>query len=281
MRHLEDVGRVELVLVQHPPLDLLFHVAAEQEARAGRSARGAPASRYSWACRRERSPARARARRSRPRRKRMCRRASAARSGPRRFAAAQADLAPMRAVRRRTGPQLPRAGNPRSGPGGRRCGPRARATAPPRPGSGCRGPKVRRHHVLADIDLRPRLPSEDGMPPPSTSMRLPVRKDQQMLSPCPTSIAVISSCPARDRGANGCHSSRPRRATASSRPGNPPPRPPRHGDGEQCRADIATPSHTGGVGIRQCRLHRRVPVHHLLRNPQQSARQVSPPSPSP
>ena len=70
-----------------------------------------------------------------------------------------------------------------------------------------------------------------------------------MLSPWPTSITVISSCPARTDGAKGCHSIRPRQritsrdhamrhlsrrasATASREP------------------DIATASHKGGVAIR-------------------------------
>ena len=69
-------------------------------------------------------------------------------------------------------------------------------------------PQVGRHHVFADIELRPGPGGRTaGMPPPSTSMRLPSGKTTRMLSPWPTSMAVISNSPGWMSGGNGCHSS--------------------------------------------------------------------------
>jgi len=45
-------------------------------------------------------------------------------------------------------------------------------------------------------------------------------------------------------------------------------------------AEKATPSHTGGVGMRPARLDAGVPVHHFLREPQQHPRDFGDPYPA-
>src|SRR5438552_2249209 len=62
-----------------------------------------------------------------------------------------------------------------------------------------------------DLTFRPNA----GMPPPSMSISLPSGKAMRMLSPWPTSMAVISSMPRSVRGAKGCHSSRASRANTT------------------------------------------------------------------
>ena len=88
------------------------------------------------------------------------------------------------------------------------------------------------------------------MPPPSTSMRLPSGKTTRRLSPWPTSMAVISSSPGMDVGRERVpQQQRQQRRHGSPRPCATSGRAPMAA--AISAAESATPSQTGGVGMRQ------------------------------
>ena len=196
MRHFQHVGGVQFVLFQHRRSTWLLHIAAQQEAVAAEAHAQHQRIVVLRCARREHSPVRAPARRFRRRRRRT---APGDRSGTMR--ATRALPAPRRrratrTVRRGAGPQLARVEIARSAREVRRCGLRARGKARSRPRGGCRDPtgraprRLRRYPVCERV-WRPNA----GMPPPSTSMRWPSGKTTRRLSPCPTSMAVISNWP--------------------------------------------------------------------------------------
>ena len=89
-----------------------------------------------------------------------------------------------------------------------------------------------------------------AMPPPSTSSFWPLGKTTRMLSPCPTSMAVISNWPGWKSGGNGCQI-KSASAAATLNPVIVRHHLPRARAAAISAAANAMPSHTGGVGMRR------------------------------